>query len=206
MLVKNLESKIKLTFVVSVLSFASCILICIIVAVLAFKLIINEREHIYVIDHGIPILAQRSYQDDNTDVEARGHVNLFHSLFFNIPPDDKYMEKNIRDAMYLIDESGLKQHNDLKEKGFYNAILANSILHSVKCDSITLINAEQGLQFYYYGTQRIERATSILYRSLITTGFLRRVPRSDNNSHGFIITNWKTVENNDIEHKQKRIF
>jgi len=35
-------------------------------------------------------------------------------------------------------------------------------------------------------------------RSLITEGYLRNTLRSDNNPHGFLIEQWRTLENKDI--------
>ena len=59
------------------------------------------------------------------------------------------------------------------------------------------------MEFMYYGQQRIERRTSILTRELVTAGQLKRVPRTDNNPHGLLITNWRTLMNKDIEQKNK---
>lgn len=57
--------------------------------------------------------------------------------------------------------------------------------------------------FIYYGKQIIERRSSIVTRSLITEGDLKDIPRSDNNSHGVLIKNWKTIENKDLSNVQK---
>jgi hypothetical protein len=46
----------------------------------------------------------------------------------------------------------------------------------------------------------------ITIRSLITEGYLQDVPRTVNNPHGVLITNWKTIENKDISNEQKKIF
>lgn len=103
--------------------------------------------------------------------------------------------------MYLIDETGLAQYNSLKEKGFYSNLVGTSTICSIFCDSIQL--DEKALKFVYYGRQRIERRTSILYRQLVTAGNLRRVPRSENNPYGFLISNWRTLKNADLEERQK---
>ena len=58
----------------------------------------------------------------------------------------------------------------------------------------------------YYGRQRIERRTSILTRELVTAGKLKRVPRTDNNPHGLLIVDWRTLLNKDIEQKNKNNF
>ena len=126
---------------------------------------------------------------------------MFHNLFFTLAPDDKYIDYTIKKAMYLIDESGLAQYNALKEKGFYNNIIGTSTICSIFCDSIQL--DKNRMSFTYYCRQRIDRRTSILMRQLITAGSLRRVPRTENNPHGFIIYGWRTIANKDISESQK---
>ena len=103
--------------------------------------------------------------------------------------------------MYLVDETGMAQYNALKEKGFYNNIIGTSTVCCIYCDSIKL-NTDS-LTFVYYGRQRIERRTSILMRKLVTAGSLRRVPRTENNPHGLLITNWRTIVNQDLEERKK---
>ena len=106
--------------------------------------------------------------------------------------------------MYLIDETGLAQYNALKEKGFYNNIMGTSAVFSIFCDSINF--DKEKMSFTYYGRQRIERRTNILMRQLVTVGDLKRVPRTENNPHGLLITNWRTLLNKDLEQKNKTIY
>ena len=47
---------------------------------------------------------------------------------------------------------------------------------------------------------RDRRETSILKRQLVTTGKLRQIPRTENNPHGLIITDWKTILNKDLDY------
>lgn len=204
MIIKNIETKIKLAFGISILSFISSVIIVVVGLFFAFQMIRDERKKIYVLDGSVPILVQQTGLEVNQEVEAKSHVNLFHSLFFNLPPDDDFIKYNMEKAMYLIDESGLKQYNNLKERGYFNTILASSATVSIKTDSI-LIDVQK-MNFEYYGTQRIERETSILKRQLVTQGNLRNVPRTENNPHGLIITEWKTILNKDLEYKTKRNF
>lgn len=204
MIIKNIESKIKLAFTVSIGSFLACVAIVIGVFIFSFTLISNERKKIYVLDNDVPVLVKQTGIEVNLEVEAKSHVNLFHMLFFTLPPDDDFIKRNMEKAMYLVDESGLKQYNNLKEKGYYNTILSSSATVTIATDSVLLdIN---NMTFEYYGVQRIERETSILKRQLITSGKLRQIPRTDNNPHGLIITDWKTIVNKDIEYKAKRNF
>lgn len=131
----------------------------------------------------------------------RQTIKKFHHYFFTLPPDDKYIRYTMEKAMYLVDETGLAQYNTLKEKGFYSNILGTSSVFSIYCDSVAF-NKEK-MEFTYYGRQRIERRSNILMRELVTAGQLKRVPRTENNPHGLLIVNWRTLLNKDIEQKTK---
>lgn len=198
---KKLENKIKLVLIVTGLFLIGCIVISLGSLFIARGMVADAHKKIYVLDGTVPVLVKQTTMDETFGVEAKSHVEMFHNLFFTLAPDDKYIDYTIKKAMYLIDESGLAQYNALKEKGFYNNIIGTSTICSIFCDSIKL--DEKKLTFTYYGRQRIERRTSILMRQLITAGSLRRVPRTENNPHGFIIFGWRTLVNKDLSENQK---
>jgi len=198
---KKLENKIKLVLIITSLFLTGCVVISLGSLFVARGMVADAHKKIYVLDGTVPILVKQTTMDETFNVEAKSHVEMFHNLFFTLAPDDKYIDYTIKKAMYLIDESGLAQYNALKEKGFYNNIIGTSTICSIFCDSIKL--DEKKLTFTYYGRQRIERRTSILMRQLITAGSLRRVPRTENNPHGFIIFGWRTLVNKDLSESQK---
>ncbi len=164
----------------------------------------DSHAKVYVLDGNVPILVERTSMEETLDVEAKSHVERFHHLFFTLAPDDKYIKYTMDKALYLVDESGLAQYNALKEKGFYNNIMGTSAVFSIFCDSINF-NKDK-MEFTYYGRQRIERRTSILTRQLITAGRLTRVPRTENNPHGLLITSWRTLLNKDLEQRTKNTY
>jgi len=187
--------------IITSLFLTGCVVISLGSLFVARGMVADAHKKIYVLDGTVPILVKQTTMDETFNVEAKSHVEMFHNLFFTLAPDDKYIDYTIKKAMYLIDESGLAQYNALKEKGFYNNIIGTSTICSIFCDSIKL--DEKKLTFTYYGRQRIERRTSILMRQLITAGSLRRVPRTENNPHGFIIFGWRTLVNKDLSESQK---
>ena len=201
---KKLENKIKLVLIITSLFLTGCVVISLGSLFVARGMVADAHKKIYVLDGAVPILVKQTTMDETFEVEAKSHVEMFHNLFFTLAPDDKYIDYTIKKAMYLIDESGLAQYNALKEKGFYNNIIGTSTICSIFCDSIKL--DKQKMTFTYYGRQRIERRTSILMRQLITAGSLRRVPRTENNPHGFIIFGWRTLVNKDLSENQKTNF
>lgn len=203
MIIQNIESKIKLATVISMGSLIAAIAISVTVSFFAYKQVSNARQSIYILDNDIPILAKQTNMQMNRPAEYRAAVDLFHSLFFSLTPDDRHIEYQMKKAMYLADESGVLQYNNLKEKGYFNSILSSSSVLTLQTDSIVL---EPNNKFVYFGKQRIERRSATITRSLITEGYLMDIPRSENNSHGVLITNWKTLENKDLSHVSKNTF
>ena len=204
MVIKNLENKIKLVGIICSLFLLGCIIISIASIWTARGMVTDAQQKIYVLDGNVPILVERSTMQETFDVEAKSHIEMFHHYFFTLAPDDKYIKYTMEKAMYLVDETGLAQYNTLKEKGFYSNIMGTSAVFSIYCDSIKV--DMQNMDFTYYGRQRIERRSSILMRELVTAGKLKRVPRTDNNPHGLLIVNWRTLLNKDIEQKNKINF
>lgn len=201
MVIKNLENKVKLVTIICSLFLVGCVLISISSIWTAKNMVVDAQNKIYVLDGNVPILVQRTTMDETLDVEAKSHIEMFHHYFFTLAPDDKYIKYTMEKAMYLIDESGLAQYNALKEKGFYGNIMGTSAVFSIFCDSIKF--NKENMSFIYYGRQRIERRTSVLMRELVTEGFVKRVPRTENNPHGLLIVNWRTILNKDIDQKTK---
>lgn len=204
MVIKHLENKIKLVGIVLSLVVGACVIISLGSIFIARGMVDDAHKKVYVLDGTVPILVQRTTMDETLDVEARSHVELFHHLFFTLAPDDKYIKYTMDKAMYLVDETGLAQYNALKEKGFYQNIMGTSAVFSIFCDSINF--DKDKMQFTYYGRQRIERRTNILMRQLVTAGELKRVPRTENNPHGLLITNWRTLLNKDLEQRRKQEY
>lgn len=204
MIIKNIEAKIRLATIVSVGSLIAAIVIVGFTCLFAFRVVANAQKSIYILDNNIPIQATQTDVQMNRPAEYRADIDLFHSLFFSLTPDDKYMEYEMKKAMYLIDETGMKQYNDLKENGFFNSILSSSSVLTLQTDSITL---DMGRKYFrYYGKLKIDRRSSTVVRSLITEGYLKDIPRSDNNPHGVLICAWKTLENKDLQDVQKNSF
>ena len=201
MVIKNLENKIKLVMIVCTLFLVGCIVISLGSIWTARGMVSDAQKKVYVLDSNVPVLVKKTTMEETLDVEAKSHIDMFHHYFFTLAPDDKYIKYTMEKAMYLVDETGLAQYNALKEKGLYSNIMGTSAVFSIFCDSIRF--DDKSMEFTYYGRQRIERRTSILTRELVTAGVLKRVPRTENNPHGLLITNWRTLLNKDIEQKDK---
>lgn len=204
MLIKNIEQRIKINKIVSLSAIAFAVFIVIAGFLFSYQMIWDSRKSIYVLDNGVPVLAKQTDVLLNRPVEYKAQIELFHRLFFTLAPDDAYIKENIQKSLYLIDDSGKKEYTNLREKGFYNQIVASSSMVSIHSDSITL-DLEQK-KFKFFGKQMITRKSSVITRKLITEGFFKDIIRSPNNSHGILLKNWRIIDNGEISNQTKNSY
>lgn len=194
---KNIETAFQHLRLFTVVIVGCSFLLCGFVLLKSYQLAAITQSKIYVLANGKALEAVAGDRKDNIPVEARDHVKTFHQFFFTLDPDEKVIQTNITKALYLADESAKRQYEDLKEGGYYNNIIAGNISQRIDVDSVQVDVNAYPYPFRCWATQKLIRATSIVYRSLITEGYLRNVSRSDNNPHGFLIERWNTIENKD---------
>ena len=198
MLIQSLEQKTRLALMTVLLTVIGSVVICGLTVFYCTRLVAQERSQIYILDGDIPFLAERSMQEANFVMEAKAHIQLFHQYFFTLPPDDDYIKWSLGKALYMADGTVMKQKQAMEENGFYSDIISSSAVCTIKCDSIQFNEHER--KFKYFGTQLIKRRSRDLKRSIITVGEIENVPRTQNNPHGLLITNWRTLENKDLDY------
>lgn len=204
MLIKNIEQRIKINKIVSLSAIGFAVFIVIAGFFFSYRMIQDSRKSIYVLDNGVPVLAKQTDVLLNRPVEYKAQIELFHRLFFTLAPDDAYIKENIQKSLYLIDDSGKKEYTNLREKGFYNQIVASSSMVSIHADSISL-NMEQN-KFQFFGKQMITRKSSIITRKLVTEGFFEDIIRSTNNPHGVLLKNWRIIDNEELSNQTKNSY
>jgi len=195
---KNIDTAFRHIRLFSIAFIAGCIVISVFIAYKSYDLAAQTQQKIYILANGKALEAYSADRKDNIPVEARDHVKMFHHYFFSLDPDDKVIQSNIIKALYLADGSAKQQYDNLKENGYYSNLIAGNISQEMQMDSIQINTDVYPFYFRYKGQQKIIRPTTIVIRSLVTEGYLRNVSRSDNNSHGFLIEKWRTIENKDI--------
>jgi conjugative transposon TraK protein len=196
---KNIDSAFKHIKVFTIAIILSSILISGFSILKSYQFVESSQARIYILANGKALEAFSAERKDNIPVEARDHVRMFHHFFFTLHPDDKTIQTNIKKALYLADGSAQRQYDNLRENGYYANIISGNISQEIVIDSIQINVDQYPYYFRCNAKQLIIRTTSTVTRSLITQGYLRNVSRSDNNSHGFLIEKWKTIENKDLK-------
>lgn len=170
----------------------------------SFRFAEAQREKIYVLDQGQSLLmALSSDVSDNRMAEARSHVKRFHEYFFTLSPEKAAIEGNVQQALFLADNSASDVYMRMKEEGFYERIIASSIVCEVQIDSIVIDDSVYPYQVKTYGITSIVRRSNITYRNLETQCSLLNTSRTDNNPHGFLIENWNITDNSDLRTVQR---
>ncbi len=204
-LVKSIEEKIKINKIVSISAMVLSLVVALSVLFYSYKMVSDSRKSIYILDNGVPILVKQTDELLNRPVEYKAQVELFHRLFFTLAPDDKYIKNNIENkALYLIDDTGKKEYANLRERGFYNQVISSNTTVTVKTDSIKLDLDTK--KFSFYGTQIINRKTSVIIRNLITEGHYENIVRTPQNPHGVLLRDWKILDNTEISKHYKYNF
>jgi len=200
---KNIDTAFRHIKLFTIVLVLGCISIAAYALYTSKDIISQSQERIFILDNGKVLEAYAAERKDNVGVEARDHVKMFHHYFFTLDPDDKVIQSNLNKALYLADASAKQMYENLKENSYYTNIISGNISQEIQADSITINVKIYPYYFLYKGQQKIIRPTTIVTRSLITEGYLRNVSRSDNNSHGFLIERWKTLENKDIKFENR---
>lgn len=200
---KNIDSAFKHIRVFSIALICCCASVCCYTVYKSYQLIEETQQRIYILSNGKALEAWSAERKDNIPVEAKDHVRMFHYQFFTLDPDEKVIQGNITKALYLADASAKRQYDNLKENRYYSNIISGNISQQIMIDSIKIDVNQYPFYFKCFARQKLIRTTSIVTRLLVTEGNLRNVSRSDNNPHGFLIENWSTIENHDIDTKNR---
>ena len=126
------------------------------------------------------MLALSQDLSQNRPAEAREHVRRFHELFFTLSPEKSAIEHNV------------------KEKGFYNRIIAGNINQVLQVDSVVCDFDRYPYEARTYARQMIIRESNVTERTLVTACRLLNASRSDDNPNGFTIEGFTVLENRDI--------
>lgn len=196
---KNIDTAFRHIRLFSIVFLLVCVALSAFVIHKSFQIVSDSQARVYILANGKAIDAIASNRKDNFVVEAKDHVTNFHHFFFTLSPDDKAIQANIKKALYLADETAKKQYDNLRESGYFASIISGNISQELIIEKIEVDDSQRPIYFRCEAKQIITRSTSVVTRSLVTEGYLREVQRSENNSHGFLVEKWNTIENKDIK-------
>ena len=144
----------------------------------------------------LKLVAQR----ENLEVEARSHLQLFHSYFYGI--DGSNYERNLEKALWLGDSSVDEAYRQKRADGVYNRLLQYSLVEKIVSINIQLDLEKEPYSFEVETFFEIDRGAVTDRYQLITTGNLIHVDRHfPHNTHGLLITDFFEKSLRKLENK-----
>lgn len=185
-----------------------CSIVAIVITAVAGFYIVSSKfsemsSKIYVLDNGASFSATAQDVSITKKDEVMDHVNRFHELMFNIPPNKEMIKRNLEKALDMADKSAYNYYNDLQEKGFYGRLTGTNSYQQVEIESIDINMDSYPYQVVVRGHQYINRESNVSKYSLVTQCTVANAVRTTKNLHGLVICNFKVVENRLIETRNK---
>jgi len=187
---KNIYTVLKLNrFIVLTVVFGAIVTTTVSV-VLVFKLHQQTMNSAFAVNTDGSIIPLKLVSaQENIEVEALAHLELFHTYFYHI--DASNYEKHMEKALWLGNNTVDALYRQKKADGVYNRLIQYSLIQKVvSIKSKVNIQAEP----YTFETTcifEINRGSIIDTYELNTTGKLIHVDRNfPNNTHGLLITDF----------------
>lgn len=128
-------------------------------------------------------------QQENLEVEALSHLELFHRYFYGI--DTSNFQSNLEKALWLGNSTVDNVYRQKKADGLYNRLIQYSLVQKVQSVESQLDLTKEPYGFRTTTTFQINRGAVVDRYELITTGELIHVDRQfPRNTHGLLITNF----------------
>lgn len=158
----------------------------------------RARESIYVIEKGSAVMARRTPEDANRDMEAADHVTRFHELMFNLSPSSESIKRNVDRALTMSDRSAYDYWMDLSERGFYQRLVSANISQEIVVDSVRVDMQSYPYGAVTYGRLFLLRESNITSYQFESTCRLVEVERSLSNPHGMMIEKFLVTRNDNL--------
>ena len=185
---KNIYDVLKMNRFIVLAVIISAVLTCIVSITMVIKLHRETMNNAFVVNgDGSVIPLKLVAQNENLEVEALAHLELFHTWFYNL--DASNYEKNLEKALWLGDSSVDALYRQKKSEGFYNRLLQYSLVQRVLVIESRIDIQQKPYRFETRTVFEINRGSVTDTYELISTGTLIHVDRNfPKNTHGLLIT------------------
>lgn len=200
----DIQASFKKMKVITIAACVACAAVAVGSVAVALSFSEAQRDQVYVLDDGSVLMAQRTENMAQRDLEAVAHLTRFHELFYNVAPNTETIKSNIDAAIAMGDESVYKNYNNLKERQFFSTLIQINAIQQVVVDSVKVDMNSKPYRATTYLTRYYVRPSNVTKYSMITTCTLSEVPRSRTNPHGLFIGNFVLRTNDEIETRKRK--
>lgn len=138
---------------------------------------------------GSAVPLQLTDEMDNLEVEARSHLEMFHTYFYDLNTSN--YENHLEKSLWLGDHSVDEVYRQKKADGIYNRLLQYSLVQKVTSIASDVDLTAEPYKFSTVVQFEVHRGGIRDRYELVTTGALVRVDRHfPRNPHGLLITEY----------------
>lgn len=203
-LMDDIQSSFKKTKVVTICVVAACLIISLGATWMAYSFAKDANDHIYVVDQGYVLAANRQDNAIQKDLEVLDHVRRFHELMYNIAPDERAIKANVSEAAAL----GVKPSDRIdrlrREQQFYTQLIQLSAVEEFQYDSARVDISGYPYKVRLYGTLWYIRPSNAARYSFQSYCELVNSSRSPHNPHGLSIESFIVEKQEQIEITTRR--
>lgn len=187
---KNIYSVLQLNRFIVLTVVIGAVLTCIVSVLLVMELHKETVNNAFVVNtNGSVIPLELVSQQENLEVEAMSHLELFHTYFYHI--DASNYEKHLEKSLWLGNSSVDALYRQKKADGVYNRLLQYSLVQRVLSIDSEIDIQEEPYVFETKTVFEINRGSIVDTYELTTTGNLIHVDRNfPKNTHGLLITDF----------------
>jgi len=187
---KNIYTILKLNRFIVLAVVIGATLTCILSVLFVVKLHKETVNNAFAVNtDGSVIPLKLVSQNENLEVEALAHLELFHTYFYSI--DASNYEKNLEKALWLGNSSVDALYQQKKADGVYNRLLQYSLVQKVLSINSKVDIQQEPYPFETITLFEINRGSIVDSYELTTTGNLIHVDRNfPKNTHGLLITDF----------------
>lgn len=176
----------------------------------SYKSFSESKNKIYIKEGNYEVkafLKEDYVENQDVELSVKQQINDLHHYFGDLNPNPKQINNNITKALELTDYSGAQMYDIFKEKKkFYDDLIKQGYSCLLTTNDILVDFTQKPYQFEFRGTLKITRSQTILFRSFITRGYVRKIaPQKgknkdwDGNDRGWMIEKWELLDFNDLK-------
>ncbi|MBZ4037783.1 conjugative transposon protein TraK [Flavobacterium sp. 17A] len=205
-ILQNVDTSLKSMRIILLAVIVFSFLFCSFIYTKSMAQVDESRNKVYLLSNGDALELVRSRSGkDNITAEIKNHITMFHQFFYDLDPDPVDIKTRIGKALYLIDDSGKQIHFKREEALYYHQLIDGSISTRVYIDSIGLsLDQNNKYQCRIYAWQKFTRSSGVTEKRIDAECSIRNVARTDNNPHGFLIEQYRLINNNSNKNEQSK--
>lgn len=201
---EDIQSSFRKNKIVTICMTVACAIISLSSCYMAFRFVSESNGHIYVVDDGYVLAANRQDNTAQKDLEIISHVTRFHELMYNLAPDTKTIKTNVDRATALGLQPAMEIDRTRTEKQFYTQMIQITGVEEIHVDSVKVDISGYPYRARTWATLYFIRASNVAKYNFQSYSELINSHRSPENPHGLSIEKFIVERQEMIETSERK--